>query len=117
MTTKQKLILFLISCDPGIKDIYKLAKVFERFEFPANIEVNLNPLLEAQLIIPTKWYNDNLKQPLAYAITTKGKTYLDQNFDNKEVIDYLTAFPSPGILLEITKSYIEKRQSNNNNEF
>ena len=111
MTTKQKLILFLISCDPGVKDVYSFVKFFDRVAFPAKIDDNLKPLLDEQLIVATKWYEGRPSQPLAYEITLKGKTYLDENFNDKDIIDYLTEMPQPNILLEITKIYIDKKNN------
>jgi hypothetical protein len=113
MTTKQKLILFLISCDPGIKDTYTFVKLFDRVDFPAKIEENLKPLLDDQLIVPAKWYDGNYTQPLAYSITPKGKTFIDRNFNDKEILDYLNELPLPNRLLEITKIYIDKKSDFN----
>jgi hypothetical protein len=108
MTTKQKLILFLISCETGIKDTYTFVKLFDRVAFPAKIEDNLKPLLDDQLIVATKWYDGNHTQPLAYSITPKGKTFIDENFNDKEILDYLNELSLPNRLLEITKICIDK---------
>jgi hypothetical protein len=42
---------------------------------------------------------------------TIGKTFIDRNFNNKEIIDYLNELPLPNRLLEITKIYIDKKKN------
>lgn len=111
MTKKTKLILFLISCDPGVRDIYRLVKFFDRADFtngPSNMTENLKVLLNDNLIIASKWFDSKI-EPSEYSITEKGKTYLDENFDDKEIIDYINNMAEPGILLEVTKAYIDKK--------
>lgn len=111
MTSKQKLILFLISADPGIRDIYSLVKHFDRVDFPADMTANLKVLLDEKLIQPSKWFDSKI-EPSEYSITADGKTYLDKYFDDNEIINYLNNLPTQGILLEITKVYIDKKNNN-----
>lgn len=114
MTQKQKLILFLISCDPGVRDIYRLIKFFDRADFlnnPSNMTENLNVLLNDSLIVASKWFDSKI-EPSEYSITEQGKIYLVKNFDDNEIIDYINKMAEPGILLEVTKAYIDKKNNN-----
>lgn len=114
MTHKQKLILFLISCDPGVRDIYRLIKFFDRADyvnFPSNMTANLKILLDDNLIQVAKWF-DNKTEPSEYSITEKGKAYLDENFNDEEIIAYIKGMIEPGILLEVTQAYINKKNKN-----
>lgn len=107
MTIKQKLILFLISCDPGIRDIYKMLKVFDRADFPANMTENLKPLLENNMIFVAQNFNNGTANK--YEITETGKKYLEQNFVADEVINYIKTMDNPEQLLFITQAYIDRQ--------
>jgi DNA-binding PadR family transcriptional regulator len=110
MTVKQKLIIFLIACDPGVKDIYSLVKFFDRADFENNsITENLKPLLDKGLIFISKNFENGT--PFAYEITHRGKEYLDQNFDDNEIIEYIKGMAEPGILLELTTIYINYKNT------
>ena len=78
MTNKQKLILFLISCDPGIRDIYKMVKIYDRADFPFKMTENLKPLLDNNLIYITKNFDNGT--PSTYEITDNGMEYLEKKF-------------------------------------
>jgi len=111
MTSKQKLILFLISADPGIRDIYSLVKHIDRVDFPADMTANIKVLLDEKLIQPSKWFDSKI-EPSEYSITADGKTYLDKYFDDNEILNYLNNLPTKDVLLEITKVYIDKKNNN-----
>ena len=106
ITTNQKLILFLIYCDPGIRDIYTMVKVYDRANFPSNISANLKPLLDNKLIFVSETFDNGTASK--YGITESGKKYLDQTFDTEEVINYVKTMENPDQLLRITRSYITK---------
>ena len=54
ITIRQKLILFLIDCEPGIRDIYRMVKIYDQADFPSNMTKNLKPLLEEGFIYISK---------------------------------------------------------------
>jgi DNA-binding MarR family transcriptional regulator len=107
MTMKQKLILFLISCDPGIRDIYAMIKVYDRADFPSKMSENLKPLLDDNLIYVVKNFDNGTA--IKYAITEKGKSYLDINFNDVEIIEYIKKLDNPDFLLSLTQTYIDKK--------
>jgi DNA-binding MarR family transcriptional regulator len=109
MTIKQKLIIFLISCDPGIRDIYTMVKVYDRANFPSNMTENLKPLLDNNLIFVSQNFDNGTANK--YEITENGKKYLDQNFVADEVINYIKTMDNPEQLLFITQTYIDRQNS------
>ena len=111
MTSKQKLILFLISSDPGIRSIYDLVKHFDKADFPSEMTKNLKVLLDQKLIQPSKWFDSKI-EPSEYSITNDGKIYIDNYLNDAEILGYLNNLPTQGILLEITKVYIDKKNRN-----
>ena len=107
MTTRQILILFLIDCDPGIRSIYKMVKIYDGADFPSRMDEILNPLLEQGLIYVSKDFDNGT--PFLYEITEKGKVYLGENFNDREVLEYLKDMQNPDLLLQITQAYIDKK--------
>lgn len=107
MTTKQKLILFLISCDPGIRDIYTMVKIYDRADFPAKMTENLKPLLDNNLIYVTQNFDNGTAGK--YAITEKGQAYLDNNFEGAQIIEYIKTMDNPDFLLKLTQTYIDTK--------
>ena len=107
MTTKQKLMLFLISCEPGFRDIYKMVKLYDRAEFPSNVSENLQVLLDNGYIVVTENFDNGT--PNKYGITGKGQEYLDRNFDAAEIVYYIKTMDNPRQLLFITQAYIDKQ--------
>ena len=79
MTIKQKLIMFLISCDPGIRDIYTMTNVYDRAYFPSKVTENLDILLDNNLINVAQNFDNGTANK--YGITENGRKYLDENFD------------------------------------
>jgi hypothetical protein len=106
MTNKQNLVLFLISCNPGIRDIYTMIKVFNRADFPNKMDESLNPLLEQNLI----YVSENFKNGTAnkYAITNDGIKFLKNTFNEENLINYINTMDNPEQLLFITQTYIDK---------
>ena len=104
MTVEQELVLYLISCEPGIKDIYTMIKVYDRADFPFEITNKLNSLLEKKYIFVDKYFDNGT--PNTYAITEIGKAYLAENLKSKEITNYIKKMDNPEQLLFITKSYI-----------
>lgn len=110
MTSKQKLILFLIASDPGVKSLYKLVQLFDRCCFPAEMTPNLQYLQDNNLICATKWFEKPYKvEPSEFDVTEDGKIYLYKNCVDQEIIDYLKSCHTPGILIEITQAYLDKK--------
>jgi len=109
MNNKQKLLLFLISSNPGIKDIYTLVKVFDRADFPSEISKDLKALVDNNSIFVSETFDNGT--PNKYEITNDGKKYLENNFDDSETINYIKTMSNFDLLLNITKLYIEKKNS------
>jgi len=107
LTTKQKLILLLISGEPGFKGIRKLVAIFERFDFPPEMMLNLKPLLDNNLIYVS--HNFDNGTPARYQTSKEGEKYLLQNFNDQEILDYLKGPDDHNILYEVTRHYIEKK--------
>ena len=107
MTSKQKLILFLISCEPGIRDIYSMVKINDRADFPSKMSEDLKPLLDNNLIFVSQNFDNGT--PNKYTITDNGKEYLDSNFNDTEIIEYIKTLDNPDFLLRLTQTYIDKK--------
>jgi predicted transcriptional regulator len=107
MTNKQKILLFLISCDPGIRDIYKMVKVYHRASLTFEITENLQLLLDNNLIIVSKYFDNNTSNE--YQITEKGNEFLVHNFNDDEAIQFIKTLDDPDLLLMITQAYIDKK--------
>ena len=111
MTSKQKLILFLISCDPGIRDIYNMVKIYDRADFPAKMGENLKPLLDNKLIYVTDNFDNGT--PNKYGITDNGKAYLNNYFNDIEIIEYIKTLDNPDFLLRLTQLTLTKKTAYN----
>lgn len=73
---------------------------------------NLQYLLDHNLIRPSKWFEKPYKvEPSEFEVPDEGKSYLDKNNVDDEIVGYLKSFPTPGILLEITQAYISKNKT------
>ena len=107
ITKKQLLLLFLISSEPGIRGIYSLTKLFNRVDFPAKIEENLNHLIENNLIIVSENFENGTAKE--YQITEKGRMILINEFIDTEIIDYVKELDEPKLILEITEICIKKK--------
>ena len=107
MTIKQKIILFLISCDPGVRDIYKMVKVYHRACLTFEITENLQPLLDNNLIIVSKYFDN--KTANEYEITENGKEFLSNNFNDNEAIHFIKKLDDPDQLLMIIQAYIDRK--------
>ena len=108
LTKKQILILFLISGDPGIKGIYSLVNFFDRADFPSNMRENINALLSKGFIIILEKFDNGTEK--SYQITEQGKELLRSNFSISEILQYIETMNDSALILEITKSYIDKTQ-------
>jgi hypothetical protein len=107
ITIKQKIMLFLISCDPGIKDQYKMIKVYDRVDFPWKLSENLKPLLDNNFIYVSKYLDNGTA--FAYETTEKGIEYLNHNFNSEEMIEHIKSMQSPDLLLQLVQAYIQKK--------
>ena len=107
VTKKQLLILFLISSKPGVKDVYSLVKLFDKADFPASISENINELLQNNLIITFEIFENGTSKN--YRITEKGILLLEKRFKDSEIIQYIKQMDEPKLILEITKTYIERK--------
>jgi DNA-binding MarR family transcriptional regulator len=106
MTPKHLLILFLISCKPGIRSIYTLIRVFDRADFPSELSEPLKILLNNNYIQITQNFDNGT--PKEYGITEDGKIFLDKYFNEDEAIDYIKKMQTPEFLLTLTQAYIDK---------
>ena len=107
ITVRQKLLLFLISSDPGVRDIYKMIQLFDRADFPGKLTQNLQPLLDKKLIyVAENLFNGT---PKKYEITEEGKNFLVDNFNSDELIDHINKMDNPEFLLKLTEVYIAKK--------
>src|SRR5450432_3113543 len=107
MSIKQKILLFLISCNPGVRDIYKMIKVYHRACLTFEITENLQPLLDKNLIIISKYFDN--KTANEYEITEKGNEFLTHNFNEEEAIQFIKSLDDPDQLLMITQAYIDRK--------
>jgi DNA-binding PadR family transcriptional regulator len=105
LTNRQLIILFLISSEPGIKNIYTLVKLFDKVDFPARISENINELLQKKLIIISENFDNGTAKN--YKITIEGESYLRNNFNDIEIIKYISEMDEPELILEIIKTYIK----------
>lgn len=112
MTIEQKLMLFLISCDPGIRDIYTMVKLYDNADFPSNTHENLKHLLNNELIFVVQNFDNGTAS--RYEITKKGELYLERDFDADKIICYIKTMENYQQLLFITKTYIDKKTAYNN---
>lgn len=106
VSIKQKLILYLISCEPGIKDIYSLVKVFDKADFPSEMTENLNFLIENHMIKVEQYFENGSAKK--YKITETGRGFLKENFIDTEVINYIKTMDNQEQLLLITQTYLGK---------
>jgi len=110
MTVKQKLILFLIYSDPGVRSIYGLVKQFDRADFPGNVGKEIKVLIEYGYIKVSKYFDNGTASD--YVATEKGIKYLSDNFNSNEILEYIKEMPNPDFLYKLTQKFIE-----NNNGF
>ena len=85
-----------------------MIKVYDQADFPANMSENLQPLLDNNLIVATQNFENGT--PNKYEITENGKTYLDKNFDDEEVISYIRTMHNFEQLLFLTQTYINRKK-------
>jgi predicted transcriptional regulator len=109
MTVKQKLILFLISCEPGIRDIYTMVRVYDKANFPFDISVNLEVLLSNNLIFVVQNFENGTANK--YEITEDGKVCLEKNCNDKELINYINTLEQPDQILQIVNAYMKNKNS------
>lgn len=107
MTDKQKILLFLISCEPGVRDIYKMVRVYHRASLTFEITENLQPLLDNNLIIVSKYFDNNTANE--YQVTEKGNEFLKHNFKDDEAIQFIKTLENPDLLLIIMQTYIDTK--------
>jgi hypothetical protein len=106
VSQKQLLVLFFIACEPGIKDIYSMVKVYERADYPFDLGVQLKALFDRQFVHVTKYLDNGT--PALFAVTDKGKVYLDQHLDREALISYINSLQAPEFLLQVAHSCLEK---------
>jgi len=107
MTVRQKIMLFLVSCEPGVKDQYRMIKVYDRADFPWKLSENLNLLLDNNFIYVSKYLDNGTD--FAYEITKKGIEYLNDNFNPEEIIEHIKTMQNPDLLLQLVQAYIHKK--------
>ena len=106
MTPKQKLILFLIYSDPGVKSIYGLVKQFDRADFPGKVGIEIKVLIEIGLIKVSTYFDNGTESD--YEVTEQGTKFIKENFNSDEILEYISHMPNPDFLYKLTQKYIEK---------
>jgi DNA-binding MarR family transcriptional regulator len=106
LSQKQIILLFLISSEPGIKDIYTLVKIFDKVDFPSNMTENLTELIQKNFVSVSENFENGTAQK--YQTTENGKNFLKHNFDSEKIIEYVKTMCDPKLLLEIMQTYIAK---------
>lgn len=106
MTEKELLVLFLIDKLPSLNNIYSLAKLFDRADFPANIDKVLQNLKESELIELAEIRP--LNEMPVYKLNDKGKNVLKSDFKKVEIFQYIQTLDNPGFLYEITEKLTNK---------
>lgn len=102
MGPKEKLILFLINGDPGIRSIYGLVRHFDRANFPSEMGKSIDILLGNNFITVTNNFDNGTASE--YGITDEGKKYLKSEFNKEEILKYIGTFDHP----ELTTLYVER---------
>jgi len=98
MSPKQKLILLFIHSGFANSQ-YDLVKQLDKNDFRAELEKNLEPLLEAQLISVCEFaFNSS---PFKYSITGKGKELVSETSFKQDVITHIKALNNAGFLLKL----------------
>jgi DNA-binding PadR family transcriptional regulator len=99
--------MFLISCDPGIRDIYTMTNIYDRADFPSKVTENLDILLDNNLIYVAQNFDNGTANK--YEITENGRKYLDENFDAEEVVCFIKTLDNPNQLLSIIQTYFDRQ--------
>ena len=101
MSEKQQLLLYLIARYPFLREIYQLVKVFDRASFPAEVSVNLEPLIKERLIEVGELFDNNT--PKNYRTTEKGLEYVNKTIKVDSLIQYVKTLDDPSQLLMALK--------------
>jgi hypothetical protein len=109
ISDKQKLILFLLYCDPGIKDIYSMVNVYERADYPFHLGEHLKVLFDSQLVWVSQ-YMDN-GTPALFELTEAGRSYVKEHIDKEGLMDFIKTLQAPDFILEVTQSCFDKMVS------
>ncbi|ANE50079.1 hypothetical protein [Flavisolibacter tropicus] len=110
ISDKQKLILFLLYCDPGIKDIKSMVNVYERADYPFLLGENLKVLFDLQLVWVTQ-YMDN-DTPVLFELTDAGRAYVNEHIEKNALFEFIKTLQAPDFILEVTQSCFDKLSSN-----
>lgn len=84
-----------------------MIKIYHRAGFPSKMGENLKPLLDDNLIYVAQNFDNGTANK--YAITDNGKSFLDINFNDAEIIEYIKTLDNPDFLLRLTQTYIDKK--------
>ncbi len=110
ISLKELLILILKDSNPVIKYIIKQVMILDRADFPFSVGESLDILTREKLIyVEYKFPNGT---PLGYNSTEAGKILLEKRFKENEIFNYINSMQDPSFLLELTKGYITKNNSN-----
>lgn len=110
ISDKQKLILFLLFCDPGIKDLKSMVNVYERADYPFQLGENLKVLFDLQMVWVTQ-YMDN-GTPVLFELTDAGRTYVKEHIEKRALIEFIQTLQAPDFILEVAQSCFDKLSSN-----
>jgi DNA-binding PadR family transcriptional regulator len=106
ISDKQKLILYFLSLEPGIKDIYAMVNVYERADYPFQLGENLRALLELQYIQVAKFLDNGT--PAIFELTEEGRAYLQEQVDTITLIDYIKTLQAPDFILGLAQSSLDR---------
>lgn len=102
MGQKEKLILFLINADRGIKGIYGLVRHFDRANFPGEVGKSIDQLLKLKYVVVTGHFDNGTRAE--FEATEAGREYLRKEFNKEEILRYIATFDNP----ELTYLYVTK---------
>lgn len=106
---KQKLILFLLYCDPGIRDFKSMVNVYERADYPFQLGENLKGLLELQLVWVTQFMDNGT--PALFELTDSGRAYVKEHIEKDALIGFIKTLQAPDFVLGVTQSCFDKLSS------
>ncbi|WP_452231367.1 hypothetical protein [Lacinutrix sp. MEBiC02595] len=106
MSNKETLILFLIDKHPSLNNIYGLTKIFDRADFPGNVDEFLTNLKNSELIEIKK--SNSSKELPVYKLTANGKEYLKSEFDENRILNFIKTMQNPKFLYELTELILNR---------
>lgn len=111
MTASQKLILLFIYSNFATNQ-YTLIRVLDRANYDKRgyFGEDIKHLKENELILVSRF--DNYGNEFGYSITEIGKTYILENLNDQDIINYVSNMINPDHIKEITKAIIDRKNAN-----